>query len=199
MTKHPAMRRSFFLKVVGGLMATAVLAWAQPSVEMMAREQAALRNDVRLLEQRLGELAMTVEDLRRENSSLQARTSQSFVTVTQLNEAVADMNRALQAGLASQKRDVLQQVAGQMERLGKQTQAALDALARGQATRPAVQTDFKDDFPKQGVNYTVQAGDTLSGIAQKMNSSVSDIINANRITDPTKLRVGQTLFIPQGK
>lgn len=197
MTKHARMQRSFILKGAGILAMWATTAAAQPNVDMVARELASLRNDVRLLEQRVGELSMTVEDLRRENNSLQSKANQSYVTVTQLNEAIADLNRTLQSGLSAQKREILQQVAGQMERLGKQTQAALDAIAKGQATRPAVQTDFKDDFPKQGVNYTVQAGDTLSGIAAKLNASVPDIVNANRITDPTKIRVGQTLFIPQ--
>jgi LysM repeat protein len=45
----------------------------------------------------------------------------------------------------------------------------------------------------------VQAGDTLAVIAKNNNAKLSDIINANKIADPTRIRVGQTLFIPQGK
>ena len=40
---------------------------------------------------------------------------------------------------------------------------------------------------------------TLAVIAKTNNAKVQDIINANKISDPTKIRVGQTLFIPQGK
>lgn len=162
-------------------------------------EIANLRQDVMLLNQRVGELTMTVEQLNRENSALQAKAGQSYVTIEQLNRAVAELNRTIQAALSDQKREVLSQVAGQIERLGKQTNAALDALAKNQATRPAVQTTFSDDFPKEGINYTVQAGDTLSGIAKKTGAKLSDIRNANKITDDTRIRVGQTLFIPQGK
>lgn len=162
-------------------------------------EVASLREDVRLLNQRLGELSLTVEQLNRENSALQAKTSQSYVTLEQLNRAIADVNHAFQSALLSQKREVMDQVGDQLGRLAKQTQAGLDAVAKNQAARPAVQTDFKDDYPRQGVSYTVQSGDTISEIAKKMNSSVADIVNANKITDPTKIRVGQTLFIPQGK
>jgi LysM repeat protein len=121
------------------------------------------------------------------------------VTIEQLNRAVADLNRSMQTGLSEQKREVLQQVAGQIEKLGKQTNAALDALARNQATRPVVQTNFSEDFPKEGVNYTVLPGDSLAVIAKKNNAKQQDIINANKISDPSKLRAGQTLFIPQGK
>lgn len=173
---------------------TPALAQLDPRIEL-----ANMRQDLLLLNQRVGELAMTVEQLARENNSLQAKASQNYVTVEQLNKAVLDMNRLLQAALADQRKDILAQVATQMEKLGKQTNAALDALAKNQAARPAVQTSFSDDFPKEGINYTVQAGDTLAVIARKHNAKVQDIINANKIADPTKIQVGQTLFIPQGK
>ncbi len=162
-------------------------------------ELASLRQDVLLLNQRVGELTMAVEQLTRENGALQAKANQSYITVEQLNKAIADMNRTLQSELADQKREVLGQVASQLEKLGRQTNAALDALAKNQATRPVVQTTFSDDFPKEGINYTVVSGDTLSGIAKKTGGKMADIRNANKISDDTRIRVGQTLFIPQGK
>jgi len=175
-------------------------AWAQyPAVDNSRIELANLRQDLLQLTQRVGELSMTVEQLNRDNNALQAKASQNYVTVEHLNRAVAELNRTIQAGLSDQKHEVLQQVATQIERLGKQTNAALDSLAKNQATRPVVQTTFNEDFPKEGVNYTVQAGDTLAVIAKKNNAKQQDIINANKISDPSKLRAGQTLFIPQGK
>ena len=192
--------RSRFLSL-GSFVALA-LAVANPvpaQIDQSRLELANLREEVRGLTQRLGELAMNVEQLTRENNALQTRAGQNFVTLEQLNRSLAELNRVMQGALLDQKRDVLQTVAGQIERLGKQTNAALDALAKNQATRPAVPTTFADDFPKEGANYTVQTGDSLSNIAKKTGAKMSDIINANKITDPTKIRVGQTLFIPQGK
>jgi LysM repeat protein len=162
-------------------------------------EIANLRQDVALLTQRVGELTMTVEQLSRDNAALQSKANQSYVTVDQLNRAVSEVNRLVQGLLSDQKRDVLQQVAVQLERMGKQTNGALDALAKNQAARPVVQTTFEEDFPKEGINYTVQAGDTLAVIAKKNNAKLQDIVNANKIADPTRIRTGQTLFIPQGK
>ena len=72
-------------------------------------------------------------------------------------------------------------------------------MPKSQVTRPTDQTTFSEDFPKEGVNYTVVSGDTLSGIAKKTGGKLSDIRNANKIGDDTKIRVGQTLFIPNGK
>lgn len=50
--------------------------------------------------------------------------------------------------------------------------------------------------------YTVQSGDTLSGIAKRFFGSPNDymsIFNANRdqLTDPDKIKPGQVLKIPQ--
>jgi LysM repeat protein len=176
------------------LIAGPLLAQADPRSEL-----AALRQDVLLLTQRVGELSLTVEQLSRDNATLQEKYNRSYATVDQLNKAIADVNRTMQAELGDQKKEVLAQVAGQLEKLGRQTNAALDALAKSQATRPVVQTTFAEDFPKEGINYTVQAGDTLAVIARKNNAKLQDIINANKISDPTRIRVGQTLFIPQGK
>jgi LysM repeat protein len=181
----------------GGLLA--LLAVAAPAQDSTRIELANMRQDLSLLSQRVGELTMTVEQLTRENAALQTKASQSFVTLEQLNRAIADLNRTMQSALAEQKRDTLGQVGGQLERLAKQTQAAIDAVAKNQATRPAVQTAFSENFPKEGINYTVQNGDSLSSIAQKTGAKMQDIINANKISDPTRIRTGQTLFIPQGK
>lgn len=186
--------RTWFL--LGSLAAATAL--GQPASNT-AFELAGLREDVRLLQQRIGELTLTVEQLARENAALQAKSSQGYATIEQLNKAIAEVSRSLQGDLSEQKREILNQVAAQLEKMGKQTNAALEALAKNQAARPAVQTSFSEDFPKQGINYTVQAGDTLSGIAQKNGAKMQDIVNANKLSDPTKIRVGQTLFIPLGK
>ncbi|HEY8390693.1 MAG TPA: LysM peptidoglycan-binding domain-containing protein, partial [Clostridia bacterium] len=44
--------------------------------------------------------------------------------------------------------------------------------------------------------YTIQRGDSLYAIARTFKSSVNDIVNANRIPDPERLVVGQTIVIP---
>lgn len=173
--------------------------WAQ-TASSPAAELANLREDVRLLVQRVGALSIRVEELERANADLAkaaAGAQQNAATVAQLNAAIADLARDIKTASAQTRSEVLAVVATQMEALAKQTNAALDAVSRNRA--PAAPVAFSDNFPKEGVTYTVQRGDTLSSIAQKTGARLNDIINANKIVDPTKVQVGQLLFIPGGK
>ena len=173
---------------------------AQPA-QSPAVELANLREDVRLVLQRVGELSLRVEQLEIENARLSksaAGAERNYATLAQLNTAIADLARELRAADAANKSEILATVAAQMENLARQTNAALDASARGRATTPA-QPTFSDNFPKEGITYTIVAGDTIARIAQKTGGRVQDIINANRITDPTRIQVGQVLFVPGGK
>jgi LysM repeat protein len=171
---------------------------ASPAVEL-----ANLREDVRLLVQRVGELSLRVEQLENENARLARNASgaeQNHATLTQLNTAIADISRDIKASAAATKSEVLATVSTQIEALARQTNAALDSVSRPRpAPAPVAPVAFSDDFPKEGVSYTVAAGDTVSRIAQKTGAKVADIVNANKLADPTRIRVGQVLFIPGGK
>jgi|JFJP01.1.fsa_nt_gi LysM repeat protein len=46
------------------------------------------------------------------------------------------------------------------------------------------------------VEYIIQAGDSLGGIAALYNSTIDDIITENNITDPNAIKVGDVLIIP---
>jgi LysM repeat protein len=179
------------------LTAPAVAQTAPSSIEV-----ANLREDVRGLVQRVGDLTLRVEQLERDNTALRMKADaggKAYATVAQLNEAVADLTRDLKTTIAGSRAETLQQVASQMEKLANQTNAALDSLAKMQTTRPAVAAPaaaFTENYAKEGVNYTVQKGDTLAVIAKKTGAKQSDIINANKLADPSRIVVGQTLFIP---
>lgn len=163
-------------------------------------EIANLREDVRGLSQRVAELTLRLEQLERENADLRRKSAaadKAGAATAQFKDALADLNRDLRSAIATSKTETLQQVAAQMEKLAKQTNVALDSLAKG-GSKPAA-GGFTDDFPKEGVSYTVQKGDTLATIARKTGARQQDIINANRLADPSRITVGQTLFIPGGK
>jgi LysM repeat protein len=58
-------------------------------------------------------------------------------------------------------------------------------------------TPIPPDLPRgTKVDYTVQPGDTLAGIASKFNSTEEEIIKENELSDPNAIQVGQLLVIP---
>jgi len=188
--------------------------------QISAVDWANLQEDVRGQNQRLGELSLRIELLEHENAKLraQARTQPvDAVTVAQLNTAVADLNTAIHSAIATSKTEILEQVGTQMEKLARQTNAALDSLAKAEGANPAPRSpgparaaiapvatpaaDTPADSPrsKGQASYTVQKGDSIDQIARKTGARAQDIIAANNLTDPSRIRIGQTLVIPGGK
>lgn len=51
----------------------------------------------------------------------------------------------------------------------------------------------------KGTWYSVQSGDTVSAISQKMGIPIEDLIEINQLTNPSKIIVGQRLFIPNAR
>jgi LysM repeat protein len=210
----PQLLRYMLKVVLSGVLfvfaATGACTTFAQSSQSLSTDVANLSEDIRGLKQRVNELQLRVEQLENENRELRGKATNNYATIAQLNEAVADMNRTVKAAAASAKTETLQQVSVQMEKLAKQTNAAIESLANGinarssatstsTASTHATQTTFSDDYPKEGTNYTVQKGETLAVIARKTGAKPQDIINANKISDPSKIQAGQSLFIPGGK
>ena len=175
-------------------------------------ELADLKEDVSGLSQRVNELTLRVEQLEHENSVLKNKVagvegSRDTVTLSQLNSAVADLNASINAAVASSRSEILAQVAAEMANLAKQTNAALDSVARnGQsplvgaaATAQAAKPAFGNSYPKEGISYTVVKGDTVGLIAKKTGAKSQDIIDANKLLDPSRIQAGQVIFVPGGK
>jgi LysM repeat protein len=68
-------------------------------------------------------------------------------------------------------------------------------LAPATPTSP-VNTIATTPVPPSGETYTVQRGDTLFTIAQRLGTTVSALQEANNISDPNRISVGQVLIVP---
>ena len=53
-------------------------------------------------------------------------------------------------------------------------------------------------IPPKTKKYTVQKGDTLTGIAKKFGTTVAALKSANNIKDTDKLYIGKVLVVPGG-
>jgi LysM repeat protein len=175
-------------------------------------EMADLHEDVRGVTQRANDLSLRVEELEHENQVLKAKIEaagkgRDGVTVEQLNAAVADLNASIKSAVDASRTEILDKVATQMENLAKQTNAALDSVARpgsaapahAAAPEPAARPAFGDAYPREGISYTVLKGDSVGAIARKTGAKAQDIIDANKLLDPSRIQAGQVLFVPGGK
>ena len=171
-----------------------------------------LRQDMRLFERTVNALRLEVDQLRTENQSLRNRLAGAEslkAQVTVVNEnlltEVSKLERSIAAGDAETRKLILTEVKKQIKALGDQTSRTLDSISNALNSQPSVATPqgqigFDNNYPEElGVVHEVQPGDTLSGIASKHKSRVIWIQKANTIADPTKIQVGQTLFIPQAE
>jgi LysM repeat protein len=53
-------------------------------------------------------------------------------------------------------------------------------------------------WPDETETYVVAQGESLSTIARRHGLSVAEVVALNRLTDPNKIRAGQTLVLPTG-
>jgi hypothetical protein len=51
--------------------------------------------------------------------------------------------------------------------------------------------------PGTWVQYTLQNGDSLGDLAQETGVTVQDIVNANCLSDPDTVYVGQVIYLPK--
>ena len=164
-----------------------------------------LSQDVNLLEQSLKTMRLEIEELRRENTSMRAQVasasskSDTSVQISNLSVAIETLRREYGLADAQQKQQILAELNRQVSALAKETQSAINSIAKVTFNQPQVSTPvyFSDDFPKSGKTYVVRSGDTLSKIARDHGSTIKNIQNANKIVNPSKdLQVGETIFIP---
>ncbi|MDP0498751.1 MAG: LysM peptidoglycan-binding domain-containing protein [Verrucomicrobiota bacterium JB022] len=202
------MKWLWFVGAAWATVSASSVAWAQSSSYNVNQQVARLTADVQRLQQQLGSLNIAVEQLQRENATLRQELQQrdtatsemanAYVTTAQLNRALSELRSQMIAANESQKSVIIREVTAEINSLAKQTQTALDAMARAGASRPqtSAPVTFSDDFPKSGVSYTVKGGDSLGKIARENKSRVDWIRNANRLASDI-IYPGQELFIPQ--
>lgn len=79
---------------------------------------------------------------------------------------------------------------------GAEPRGASPEGAPGPVARRAAQERMSRERGEDGSRHTVQSGETLFRIAKRYDVTVETLQRANAIDDPTTLRVGQTLVIP---
>jgi LysM repeat protein len=222
--RFPNMHYSLFSFLAGRRRAlvAASLALAVYAPGLRAQDSssqiASMSQDIQQLSRQVSQLRVEVETLTQNNADLQKQQISQRDVETMVQNAVSashgdTRNDITQANTALRK-EIVDEVARQIDALTKDTNRQLEVLAKAiQAAPPTAgsasstgtastsattSTAFSDDYPRTGVEYVVQSGDSLAKIAHKLGSTVNDIRNANHIADVNHgLQIGRTIFVPQ--
>jgi LysM repeat protein len=157
-----------------------------------------LSQDIALMDRQIRGLKLDIEILK-DNQAETLNKSSARALELKLNQMSNDLNILKKAVSAQEKRikqAILNEVAEQMDAYVSQINSQI-AFTESQVKSADVKKVFSDSYPKSGVSYEVQSGDTLSQIAAQFGSKVQYIQDANQINDPARdLRVGDIIFIP---
>lgn len=97
----------------------------------------------------------------------------------------------------SLRNEITSDLAARIEAIAARQQAEFNAArAAAAAQPPAAATATAPVRSGSGYEHKVVRGQTLSEIARGYGKSVEAIMKANKISNPSHIRVGQVLFIP---
>ena len=170
-------------------------------------EIANFKQDLELLSREVAGLRSEVENMRRENAKLQMSLDQISRKTRQGNDDSQNLVSLMDGRLGDLRKRIISNelaqksfqddVDGKIQQLVLQMNESFDRISTASSAAPKVQDTFSTDYPQKGFVHKVEKGETVSSIAKKYNSKISWIINANQISDPTKVFVGRELFVPQ--
>lgn len=198
--KTTVARNTSLLTVLFALLASALI-----STSAHAQSTTATRKQLADLAQRFTELERKYSLLQLEVQNLSAENNKlrKDIAVLKSEQGTKPVDQVVDAKLDRHRKDTETYVKEQYQKVLDMLSSKIEnvSTARVVTTTPKTQTtsqkvEFTGTFPKNGVIYTVQSGDNLSKIAKRFGSSVKYIQNANKISNPNNVRIGQELFVP---
>lgn len=156
----------------------------------------------------LRQLTEQVNALSRNQELLDARLAKLETQVTvapQTSDDINSLRRDMQLVRAERetlKKEITDDLAGRVERIAARQQAeiaAARATTAGSSVSARVTSGGKPNGAARsasGYEHKVEKGQTLSEIARGYGKSMDVIMKVNKITNPSSIRVGQVLFIP---
>lgn len=158
---------------------------------MQEREDVLLvQEDIRRLSGRVEGLELELERLHRELASQRDEQERFVNTQVQGTETrLSGLERRIQEvdnAREKDKKEIVDRLSSTMAEMMRNQQQATRQQAQARTTHSGY-----------GYEHTVAAGETLSHIASAYGVTTRVIVDANKLENPDRLRVGQKLFIPE--
>ncbi len=141
----------------------------------------ALAGKLEALQKQINSVDQKISKIQSEQQQLQAYVQKTF----------QDQSKALQAQRNSDQATTEKKLNIILEEVSKENNRLWQEIQRSSRT-----SSSSSNFAN-GDSYIVQPGDSLSKIAARLGVSAQALAQANNITNPSSIRVGQKLVIPK--
>ena len=167
---------------------------SNPDVARVVSNTQQMSIDFRQLSEQVAVLSRNQEQLDARLARLETQTSASPRSQDDIIALRRDI-QLVRSERESLKREITDDLAGRIEKIAARQQAEINAarVSSVPSARPARTAAAR---PGGGYEHKVERGQTLSEIARGYGKSMDAIMKANKITNPSSIRVGQVLFIP---
>lgn len=156
------------------------------------------------------QLAEQMTALNRNQEMLEARLTKLDSQTTPMSQTLEDINamrrdiQLIRAERETLKKEITDDLAGRIEKIAARQQADINAArVSSVATAPTAPTTSGSkatatnrSASASGYEHKVERGQTLSQIARGYGKNLDVIMKANKIANPSSIRVGQVIFIP---
>lgn len=163
--------------------ASGCASYMQETRQNMAREtqeRTNMASDVAMLKERLKGIESAQEQLSRDIMDLKDIVSRRASSDADMSSKLSQAVKALEARDDQMQKDTIESISRKIAEIMKGQGSSSSRVVSG-----------------TGVEHVVEAGQTLSAIAQAYGVTVSAIVKANNLQNANSLREGQKLFIPR--
>lgn len=157
------------------------------SSQLLQDQIEVLNRSVNRLEGRMTQLESTV-------ARRQAGGANGEIALRQNIQQLQEEIRRLRSDQGKLRGEITSDLISRVDKVVKQQYAVPTIPAPRPSARPAASSQPTPQL--SGYEHKVERGQTLSEIARGYGTSIKAIMNANKITNPSAIRVGQVLFIP---
>ena len=177
---------AFAALFLGGCMA---MQEQRAAIQEQKEDTLIVQDDLRRMRGRLEVLEQEVERLTRQVAEAGGEQSRAVQGQMQgVNSSLDDMQKRLRAMEATRETD-RKEIIDTLSR-------KITEVMNKQGARSTSSNKPRKPISNEGYEHEVAPGETLSAIAKAYGANSADIMDANGLSSPDKLRVGQKLFIP---
>ena len=172
-----------------------------PEVARIVTNTQQMNVEFRQLSEQMAVLNRNQELLDTRLSKIEAQSSAAPKSQDDITALRRDI-QLVRAERETLKKEITDDLAGRIEKIAVRQQSEINAArtAVAASTAPARAAAGGSVAvaarPGSGYEHKVERGQTLSELARGYGKSMDVIMKANKITNPSSIRVGQVLFIP---